>query len=291
MKFPPFDYVRPATVAEAVGCLAADEDAKALAGGQSLLPLMALRLARPAVLVDIGRLDLATVRLDVPATLRVGALVRHSTLLTDPVVAAHAPLLAAAAAHVGHPAIRNRGTLAGSLAHADPAAELPAAAVALGATVTVEGPGGAREMAVSDLIDGFFTNHLEPGELITAVVFEAAGPGQGSAFCEWAPRSGDFAEVGVGVAVDIGDDGACTAVRAAACGVAGAPVPLAAGLQPVLAGAAAAGPAQLVEAARLARAAAGDAGADEDKAELAGLLTARAVKRAFDRAAARRVAA
>jgi carbon-monoxide dehydrogenase medium subunit len=269
-------------VAEAVDVLAADEDAKVLAGGQSLLPLMALRLARPTVLVDIGALDLAGVELD-GAVVRLGGLVRHCTLLTDPVVQAHAPLLAAAAAHVGHPAIRNRGTLAGSLAHADPAAELPAAAVALGATVTVQGPGGTRALGAVDLIDGYFSNHLEPGEVITAIQVAAAGSGQGAAFCEWAARAGDFAEVGVGVAVETGADRACTAVRAAACGVSGAPMLLGPRLDELLGGATEASAAQLVEAARVATEAADEAGAGEDKAELAGLLTARAVKRAFDR--------
>jgi carbon-monoxide dehydrogenase medium subunit len=282
VKFPPFEYIRASSVAEAVDRLAADEDAKVLAGGQSLLPLMALRLARPTVLVDIGALDLAGVELD-GDVVRLGGLVRHSTLLTDPVVLAHAPLLAAAAAHVGHPAIRNRGTLAGSLAHADPAAELPAATVALGATVTVQGPGGIRSLAAADLIDGYFNNNLEPGELITAIQVAAAGSGQGAAFCEWAARAGDFAEVGVAVAVDTGADRACTAVRAATCGLSGAPLLLGPRLEELLGGASEASAAELVEAARVATGAAEEAGADEDKAELTGLLTARAVKRAFDR--------
>ena len=203
VKFPPFDYVRAGSVAEAVGYLAGDEDARVLAGGQSLLPLMAMRLARPSVLVDIGSLDLAGVELE-GGVLRLGGLVRHSTLVDDPSVQAHAPLLAAGAAHVGHPAIRNRGTLAGSLAHADPAAELPAVTVALDARVTVDGPSGRRSLPAAELIDGYFTNNLETGEVITAIEVPVGAPGQGAAFCEWAPRFADFAEVGVGVAVEPG---------------------------------------------------------------------------------------
>jgi carbon-monoxide dehydrogenase medium subunit len=194
-------------------------------------------------------------------------------------------LLAAAAAHVGHPAIRNRGTLAGSLAHADPAAELPAAAVALGATVSVQGPGGRRALGAADLIDGYFSNHLEPGEVIAAIEVPAAGPGHGAAFCEWAVRIGDFAEVGVGVAIDSDGNGACTGVRAATCGVGGAPVALGPSLEELLCGTAEPSPSQLVDTARIATVAAAGAGADEDRAGLAGLLTARAVKRAFDRIA------
>ncbi len=280
MKFPPFDYVRAGSVAEAVGYLAGDEDARVLAGGQSLLPLMAMRLARPSVLVDIGSLKLAGVELE-GGVLRLGGLVRHSTLVDDPSVQAHAPLLAAGAAHVGHPAIRNRGTLAGSLAHADPAAELPAVTVALDARVTVDGPSGRRSLPAAELIDGYFTNNLETGEVITAIEVPVGAPGQGTAFCEWAPRFADFAEVGVGVAVEPGEDGACTAIKAATCGVGAAPQLLGRRLEEVLVGAAEPAPAQLVEAARIGTEVAVRAGADEDKAQLAGLLTARAVRRAF----------
>jgi carbon-monoxide dehydrogenase medium subunit len=280
VKFPPFDYVRVGTVAEAVDCLSDDEDAKVLAGGQSLLPLMALRLARPSVLIDIASLDLAGVELD-QGVLTLGGLVRHSALLDDPAVQTHAPLLTAAAAHVGHPAIRHRGTLAGSLAHADPAAELAAAAVALDATVTVQGPDGLRSLTAADLIDGYFTNNLQMGEVIVAIVVPAAATGQGTAFCEWAPRVGDFAEVGVGMAVDPGEDGACASVRAATCGVGSAPLSIGRRLETLLIGTTDPSPAQLADAARIGSQAAVEAGADEDKTQLTGLLTARAVWRAF----------
>jgi aerobic carbon-monoxide dehydrogenase medium subunit len=213
--------------------------------------------------------------------LRLGGLLRHRTLLDEPLVLAHAPLLAAAAAHVGHPAIRNRGTLAGSLAHADPAAELPAVIVALDAKVTVHGPSGLRSLPAADLIDGCFTNNLEAGEVITAIEVPVGAPGQGTAFCEWAPRFADFAEVGVGVAVESAENGACTTVKAATCGVGAAPQRLGQCLEELLVGAAEPAPAQLVEAARIGSDAAVRAGADEDKAQLAGLLTARAVRRAF----------
>jgi carbon-monoxide dehydrogenase medium subunit len=284
LKFPDFDYVRASTVDDAIGRLADDDEARILAGGQSLLPLMALRLARPRVVIDITGLGLdgvETVHTEEGPILRVGALVRHSRLVTDPVVAEAAPLLSAAAAHVGHPAIRHRGTLGGSLAHADPAAELPAAAVALGASVTVEGPAGRRRLASTDLADGHYSTSLEPGEVVIAVEVPVAGPGHGAAFCEWAVRVGDFAEAGVGVAVETDPDGVFRTVRAAACGIAARPVPLSEELAPVVVGAAGDEPALLRSVAGAVEAAAEQAGANDDKAELAGLLAARSLHRAW----------
>lgn len=284
MKFPPFEYVRVATLDEAVRLLLAEEDARVIAGGQSLLPLMALRLARPTVLVDITGLGLDRVEEAVGAdgtVLRLGTLVRHSRLTTDPVVERAAPLLAAAAAHVGHPAIRNRGTLGGSLAHADPAAELPAAAVALGATVAVEGPDGPRRLTCADLVSGYYTNSLEPGEIVTAVEVPAAGAGHGVAFCEWAARCGDFAEAGVGVAVETDADGLCRILRAAACGVAARPLSLSEHLASIAVGANKADASLLRAVSAAAESAARQAGASEDKAELAGLLAARSLYRAW----------
>lgn len=284
MKFPPFEYVRVATLDEAVRLLLAEEDARLIAGGQSLLPLMALRLARPTILVDITGLDLGHAEEAVTAegtVLRLGTLVRHSRLSTDPVVERAAPLLAAAAAHIGHPAIRNRGTLGGSLAHADPAAELPAAAVALGATVAVEGPDGPRRLTCADLVTGYYSNSLKAGEIVIAVEVPAAGPGNGAAFCEWAARSGDFAEAGVGIAVETDADGMCRILRAAACGVAARPLSLSEHLAPIVVGAQEADASVLRAVAAAAESAARHAGASDDKAELAGLLTARSLHRAW----------
>ncbi|HWG73794.1 MAG TPA: FAD binding domain-containing protein [Acidimicrobiales bacterium] len=297
MKLPPFEYLRASSAAEAVSVLSADEDSKVLAGGQSLLPLMALRLAHPTVLVDIAALDLAGVEVvDGPShidasscggpvpkggkSIRLGAMVRQSVLESEPVVAETVPLLAAAARYVGHPATRNLGTLGGSLAHADPAAELPAVAVALGAVAVVVGPAGPRHLACSLLAEGYFTTSLAPDEILTEICFPAAGPRHGAAWCEWSPRVGDFAEAGVGVAVDLDGDGAITAIVAAACSV--APVPL--DLGTALADAGVVGATSLPDpllraAARAAESAA--SGSPGDKAELTGLLAARAVARAF----------
>lgn len=285
MKFPSFEYVAPDTVAEAVGVAAADEDAKYLAGGQSLLPLLALRLARPTTLIDLQHLGLESVAL-AGGELRLGAMTRHRIVEQDSVVRRAAPLLAEAAPFVGHGAIRNRGTIGGSLAHADPAAELPTVAVALGARVEVTGPAGSRSVEAADLAEGFFTTTLEPGELVTSVVIPQAGPRHGAAWCEWAPRSGDFALAGAGVAVELGPSGTCERVMAAVCGVAGTPLVFG----DVLTDAAAcvdAPPASLLSKVSDVvsfNCRAGTGADDDDRAELAGLLAARAFKRAFDRA-------
>lgn len=285
MKFPPFEYAHPASLAEATDQLAADEDARALAGGQSLLPLMALRLARPSTLVDIGGVVPRGVEHVGPGrgALRIGALTTQTELLSDPLIGRFAPLVAAAAAHVGHPAIRNRGTLGGSLAHGDPAAELPAALVALGGSVDVTGPGGDRSLSCAELIDGYFVNTLVPGELITSVVVPMSGDGAGAAWCEWALRSGDFAEVGIGVSLAVGPDGLVWEVRAASCGVGGRPVDLAAAMTGVH-GARGDEPDLLRQVASLVANAAVEEGGDGDRAELAGMLAARALRRAYVRA-------
>ncbi len=286
MKPPPFDYLAAESLEEAVRALAADEDAKVLAGGQSLIPLLSLRLARPSVLVDIGRLDLGEISIN-GTTLRIGALVPHTRVEHDPIVAAAVPLLADATAQVGYPAIRNRGTLGGSLAHADPVAEIPAAAVALGALVVVTGPQGQRRLLAADLADGYFSTVLEPAEIIVAVEFPfLAGRGHGAAWCEWSPRAHDFADAGVGIALEIDEDGTCRQVRAAAAGMAAHPVDLTA----VVEGSGVLGAnlgrpvAGLFRAVAAAVTAAG-VGAGDDKAELAGLLAARALHKAIGRTA------
>jgi aerobic carbon-monoxide dehydrogenase medium subunit len=288
VKAPPFEYVRPASVTDAVEALAGDADARVLAGGQSLVPLLALRLARPSLLVDVGRLPCADVQGD-DDSVRIGALVRHRRLVDDPVVAREAPLLTLAARHVGDAAVRNRGTLGGSLAHADPAAELPAALVASRGAVTLASTRGTRELAASDLFEGFFVTGLAPGELLTEVTVPRAGPGTGSAFEEWAPRAADFAVAGIAVAVHLADDGTCGDVGAAACGVGSVPVDLGDALARAgVLGARADDSLWRAVASAVQRACAGD----DDRAELAGLLAARAVRLAFVRAASNtRVAA
>jgi carbon-monoxide dehydrogenase medium subunit len=277
-----FDYVRAASVGEAVEVLAADADAKVVAGGQSLTPLLALRLARPSVLVDMGRLPLAGVTVD-GAALELGALVRHRVLETDPVVAREAPLLTLVAPHIGHVAIRNRGTIGGSVAHADPAAELPAALVALDAEVVVQGGDGVRPIRVAEMFAGYFSTTLAPDEVVTAVRVPRARRNDRFAFEEWAPRHGDFATAGVAVAASFDDAGMCTRVRAAALGVGAVPYVLSATVEAVgVAGATSATPTLARAVAAAVRATVtNEADSDEDRAELAGLLAARAVASLF----------
>jgi len=219
MKPAPFEYLRPGSVADALAALAdhaeAGADVKVLAGGQSLLTLMNLRLARPEVLVDIGGLaELDRVFSDERDVL-IGALVRHRRLETDPELCALVPLAAAAAGHIGHVGIRNRGTLGGSLAHADPAAELPLVMVTLGATCYLESrAGGVRAVPAEEFFLSYFTCALRPDELLTWVRVPRLRPGQGWGFVELARRHGDFAMAGAAAVVDLATDGSVRGVRA-----------------------------------------------------------------------------
>ena len=165
-----FDYVKPATADEAVRALQeGGEDAKVIAGGQSLLPLLRLRLAYPDLLVDVGGLtDLQGVT-DAGDSLMIGATTTHYQLVHDPLIAAHCGVIAEAAAMVADPAVRHRGTFGGSLAHGDPAGDLPAVAVALGATMIARGPGGERDIAASDFFVDYLTTALQPGEILTRI--------------------------------------------------------------------------------------------------------------------------
>ena len=222
MKAAPFAYARVADVAEAVGLLADDPEAKVIAGGQSLVPMLAMRLARPSTLVDINHVD-PLARLDADgAGLRIGAVVRQRDLERAPETAS-VPLLTAALPHIGHRELRNRGTVCGSLAHADPAAELPAVAVTLGATLAVAGPAGRRDIAARDFFAGPLQTTLADGELLTAVRFPAARPGDGFAFAEVARRHGDFALCGVAAAVHVGS-GAIESATVGLFGVADTPL-------------------------------------------------------------------
>lgn len=197
MKPAPFRYARPQTLADALELLAsADPEVKVLAGGQSLVPMLNLRLARPAVLIDLNGvpgLDHITPGAD--GGLSIGALVRHAALAGSAAVIARAPLLAEAARHVGHAAIRHRGTLGGSLAHADPAAELPAALVALDAVLVLHSRRGVRTIRAPEFFLGLMTTALEPDEILLEIRMPPQGPGWG--FAEVARRAGDFALAGV----------------------------------------------------------------------------------------------
>jgi carbon-monoxide dehydrogenase medium subunit len=204
MKPAPFRYARPSTLAEAIALLAeAPGERKLLAGGQSLVPMLNMRLVRPAVLVDVNRLpELIGIAPTPAGGLRIGALTRHAELAASPLVSERAPLLAAAARHVGHAAIRNQGTLGGSLAHADPAAELPAALVAIDARVWVAGPRGARDIGADAFFRGLLTTALEADEILTAVELPTPPPA-GWGFAEIARRPGDFALAGVAATLRI----------------------------------------------------------------------------------------
>jgi carbon-monoxide dehydrogenase medium subunit len=165
----PFDYARPSTLDEAVQILAGDEDAKVLAGGQSLIPLLRLRLAAPTVLVDLGRLgDLRGVR-DDGDDLVIGALTTHAAVLADPLVARYAPLLAQATATVADRQVRHRGTVGGSIAHADPAGDLPAVSLALDATFSLVGPSGSRDVPAAEFFVDYLTTAIQPGEVLAAI--------------------------------------------------------------------------------------------------------------------------
>jgi carbon-monoxide dehydrogenase medium subunit len=165
-----FDYVKPASTDEAIRALAdGGEDAKVIAGGQSLLPLLRLRLSYPDLLVDVGGLDELKGVSDAGDSLLIGATTTHYQLVHDPLIAEHCGLIAEAAAMVADPAVRHRGTFGGSLAHGDPAGDLPAVAVALGATLIARGPAGEREIAASDFFVDYLTTALQPGEIVTGV--------------------------------------------------------------------------------------------------------------------------
>lgn len=224
MKAAPFDYVRPTTVPDVVAELvAAAGEGKVLAGGQSLVPVLAMRLARPAVLVDVNAVP-ALDELAVGAGgLRIGATVRQRRVETDPAAAA-VPLLKMALPWVGHRELRSRGTVCGSLAHADPAAELPAVAALLGAVVQVVGEAGERTVAARDFFTGTMTTALDPTDVLTAVTFPVARRGEGFGFAELARRHGDFALTGVAARVGGPAGGSGASAELAAFGVSDRPV-------------------------------------------------------------------
>jgi carbon-monoxide dehydrogenase medium subunit len=198
MKSAAFDYIRAESLPQALALLAQHGDeARVLAGGQTLLATLNMRLSQPALLVDINALDELRGISVTQGTLRIGALTTHVAIEESALVAAHAPLLAQAAPHIAHRAIRNLGTLGGSLAHADPAAEWPACVLALGATLVIAGPGGERRVAADNFFQGLYTTALQPGELLLACEIPLIGAGELQHFDELARRHGDYAVVGL----------------------------------------------------------------------------------------------
>ena len=198
MKAPSFAYARPASLPEALDLLARP-GAKILAGGQSLIPALNMRLSSPELLVDIGGVPgLNSIEIK-KETVWIGALVTHAQLEKSEEIRKHLPLLSQAAPHIAHPAIRNRGTIGGSLALADPAAEFPACAVALNANLIAESKKGRRKIPAEQFFKGLFETDLKPGEILVAVEFPVAKKGDRSVFLELARRRGDYATVGLAV--------------------------------------------------------------------------------------------
>lgn len=200
MKPPSFRLTRPSSLDEALRILAEEGDeARVIAGGQSLIPLLNLRLASPAILVDINRIaELAYIRLD-GRCIRIGALTRQSAVLADPLIAAHLPLLSAALSHVGHVQTRSRGTIGGSIAHADPSAEIALIAITLDARLTLKRSDGQREVAARDFLLGALTTDCAANEILTEIAFPLPPAGSAFHFHELARRHGDFAMASVAI--------------------------------------------------------------------------------------------
>ncbi|MGD8816827.1 MAG: FAD binding domain-containing protein [Acidobacteriota bacterium] len=278
-----FDYRRASTVEEAISMLADHADARLIAGGHSLLPMMKMRLAAPAMLIDIGGIAELTGIRRVGDELVIGALTRHAEVAASDEVAARHAALAHAAAAIGDVQVRNFGTLGGSLAHADPAADYPAAVIALEGVIDVLGSDGARSIAAADLITGMLTTSLAHDEIITAVRFPTVDA-TGSAYEKFAQPASGYAIVGVAAVIGRGDDGACNSARLAATGVGEAPLRLPAAEEALLGSAlddaalaAAADAARTVEVDHVRS----DLYAAEDyRRHLLGVVTARAVRRA-----------
>ena len=226
MKPAPFEYIKASSLAHALSLKAEHgDDARFLAGGQSLIPAMNFRLARPALLIDINDLaDLAGCeRLD-EGSVRLGALRRYRALERDAGFLKYCPLFADALPHIAHLAIRNRGTIGGNLSHADPASELPAVAVAMQARLHLMSEGGEREVDAADFFVGLLTTDIQPDEMLVDITLPAQKPRSGACFMEFARRQGDFALVGVAAIVTLDVEGRCSEVRLGLCGVGETPV-------------------------------------------------------------------
>jgi len=289
LKPAPFAYFTPATLDEALALLAEHGgDAKPLAGGQSLVPAMNFRLARPAMLVDLNRIaELAYVRAD--SGVSIGAMTRQRAVERSDVVARAAPLLAEAMPSIAHAQIRNRGTVGGSIAHADPSAELPAVMLALEARFRAQSATGERSIPAGEFFKGMLETALEPGELLVEITVPPLPIRSGTAFLEMTRRHGDYALVGVAALVTLDPRGGCQTARIACLSVGDGPVLL------VEAGKVLAGQSPSEELLR----AAGDAAATSDvdppsdihasaayRRQLVAVLTRRALARAFERAGA-----
>jgi carbon-monoxide dehydrogenase medium subunit len=283
MKPAQFAYHSPDQLDEVLDLLGDDErEVRVLAGGQSLVPMMNFRLAAPEVLVDLRRVQgLRYVRREGDGSLTIGAGARQSALLREPVIAEHWPLLAEGARHIGHPQVRSRGTVCGSLAHHDPTAELPALAVALDARMVIGSASGKRGLAAEDFFLSYYTVALAPGEMLLEVRFPPSPPGAGWSFKEVARRRGDFALVGVAALVEGNGNGTVSNARLVLCGVGERPFRALAAEEAVAAGA------SFEEAGRLVSEAVQPMGSvhasAEYRSEAAGVLAARALAEAWER--------
>lgn len=287
MKPPPFDYAAPETLDSALSLLQSSEDAKILAGGQSLVPLLSFRLAAPTLLVDLARVRGLDGIERTDGHYEIGAMVRQRTAEEHEELLESVPLLRHALRYVAHPQIRSRGTICGSIAHADPAAELPAVLLVIDGKVRVVSNCGERTIAARDLYNGFMTTSLEPNEIIAAVELPVAPARTGTACVEVARRAGDYAVVGALAQVTLAEDGTVSDARVGLIGVASTPV-RAAGVETRLVGER---PAEesIASASQHARddlSPAGDVQASASyRRHLAGVLARRAVKLAVERAA------
>jgi carbon-monoxide dehydrogenase medium subunit len=287
MKPAPFDYVAPRSLDEAVQALAdGGADAKLLAGGQSLIPLLNFRLARPSLLVDLNRVEELAYVNPRDEGVAIGAMTRQASVERDAQLRQAQPLLVEAIGWVGHTAIRSRGTIGGSLAHADPAAELPAVAVCLDAQLSIVGPRGRRTVAATEFFLGYLTTLLEPDEILVETWLPPLQRGTGQAWVEFARRHGDFALAGVAVSLSLDRDQVCDA-RIVLTGVGGKPA-RAREAETLLVGGSV--PERVSAAADAARSAiepdADIHASKEYRTHLAGVLTERAIRLAHERALA-----
>ncbi len=289
MKPPPFDYLAPSSLEEALAQLEEGGfDARPLAGGQSLIPMLNFRLARPSILIDLNGVEaLSFLRSSEDGSMRIGAMTRQRVVERSADVARAVPLLAEALGHVAHPQIRNRGTLGGSIAHADPASELPAVMLALQARFRVAGVSGDRWVPAAEFFFGPFMAALDPGELLVEIEVPTRAHGEGSAFEEVARRSGDYALVGVAAHVRVDAEGVCQ--HASLGYVNAAPTPSLAPMAAEILVGEIPTPERIVEAARTAAREDCDPpsdihASDTYRRRLADVLTRRALDRAFARA-------
>lgn len=224
MKPASFEYACPDSLDEALALLSSREDAKVMSGGQSLLPMMNFRVVRPELVIDISKLvELSYVRETGDSCLAIGALTRHRVLETSPVVAKHFPIICEAMRHVAHLAVRNRGTIGGSLSHADPAAELPMLTLLLDATMVIHSVRGVRRVAACDFFVGALTTVMEDDEILVEVELPGLADGTSEAFEEVARRPGDFALAASGVLLEV-QDGLIARARLALMGVGETPL-------------------------------------------------------------------